>query len=126
MTFAERLRIAIEQNGFTPMSFAEHLGWSIQRLSLHISQDREPRLSTLQLFIKELPSVDIIWLVTGSKMSTTPQLDSLIEMNDREIFGKWFSDIGHTYRKDWTYEIWKAARAFERAHWVPEESVSAE
>jgi hypothetical protein len=79
VTFAERLRIAIEQNGFTPMSFAEHLGWSIQRLSLHISQNREPRLSTLQLFIKELPGVDIVWLVTGSVRAlpkcTAPEIE---------------------------------------------------
>lgn len=66
-TFGSRLREAIETHPMTITEFSKRTGFSLQNLSHFMEGQRKPGLDSLAAMVKELPKVDVKWLVTGER-----------------------------------------------------------
>lgn len=65
-TFADRLRIAIEDhNRMTLAQFCERTGFSQSMLSQYLSGIYKPGLDAIVKIVEALPDTNIGWLLTG-------------------------------------------------------------
>lgn len=66
-TFGSRLRHATEQHGLTPSGLARAMETDRAHVCHLMSDDKTPRLDTLERILEAMPNLDARWLILGRK-----------------------------------------------------------
>lgn len=65
MTFGERLRQAIQQNGLSIADYSRATGISLPHVCHYMGGNPKPGLDVLARMVAALPESDVRWLLTG-------------------------------------------------------------